>query len=87
MPAITDFVSLEGNGNVGVVTVDNPPVNALSVGVRAGIKEAIESAASDDTVQALCAGLCRPHVYRRRRHHGIRQAAAAAGTNGSHRDD
>ena len=59
MPAITDFVSLEVNGNVGVVTVDNPPVNALSVGVRAGIKEAIESAASDDAVQAIvlaCAG-------------------------------
>ena len=38
MTAITDFVSFEVNGNVGVITVDNPPVNALSVGVRAGIK-------------------------------------------------
>ena len=47
MRAITDFVSLEANGNVGVVTVDNPPVNALSVGVRTGIKEGIEAAASD----------------------------------------
>jgi len=59
MTAITDFVSLEVNGNVGVVTVDSPPVNALSVGVRAGIKGGIEAAAKDDAVQAIvlaCAG-------------------------------
>ncbi|MFB3088011.1 MAG: enoyl-CoA hydratase-related protein, partial [Acidiferrobacterales bacterium] len=59
MTAITEFVSFEVNGNVGVVTVDNPPVNALSVGVRAGIKGGIEAAVNDDAVQAVvlaCAG-------------------------------
>lgn len=59
MTAITDFVSFELNGNVGVVTVDNPPVNALSVGVRAGIKGGIETATRNDAVQAVvlaCAG-------------------------------
>ena len=59
MPTITDSVSLELEGNVGVVTVDNPPVNALSVRVRVGIKQGIEAAANDEAVQAIvlaCAG-------------------------------
>lgn len=59
MTAITDFVSFDVNGNVGVITVDNPPVNALSVGVRAGIKGGIEAAEADGAVQAVvlaCAG-------------------------------
>ena len=53
MTAITDLVSFEVNGNVGVITVANPPVNALSVGVRAGIKGAIEAAVEEDAVQAV----------------------------------
>ena len=30
MTAINDFVSYEAKGTVGVVTVNSPPVNALS---------------------------------------------------------
>jgi len=53
MTAITDFVSYEARGSVGVITVNNPPVNALSQGVRAGIKGGIEAAVADDSVSAI----------------------------------
>ncbi|MZR31794.1 3-hydroxyacyl-CoA dehydrogenase NAD-binding domain-containing protein [Sneathiella litorea] len=59
MTAITDFVSYEAHGTVGVITVDSPPVNALSQGVRAGIQGGIEAAVADDSVTAIvlaCAG-------------------------------
>ena len=36
-----------------VVTVNNPPVNALSAAVRIGLQDAISEAASDETVKAL----------------------------------
>ncbi|WP_288902057.1 3-hydroxyacyl-CoA dehydrogenase NAD-binding domain-containing protein [uncultured Sneathiella sp.] len=59
MTAITDFVSYEARGTVGVITVDSPPVNALSQGVRAGIQGGIKAAVADDSVNAIvlaCAG-------------------------------
>ncbi|MBO6824657.1 MAG: enoyl-CoA hydratase/isomerase family protein [Sneathiella sp.] len=59
MTAITDKVSYEAEGNVGVITVDNPPVNALAAAVRAGIKGGIEAANADDSVTSIvlhCAG-------------------------------
>ena len=49
MTAINEFVSYEAKGTVGVVTVNSPPVNALSQGVRAGIKGGIEAAVADIT--------------------------------------
>ena len=52
-------VSLARHASVAVITVDNPPVNALSQAVRAGLVETIESAESDDAVTAIvirCAG-------------------------------
>lgn len=42
-----------------IVTVDNPPVNALGATVRAGLKEAIEAAAQAGDIRAIvlnCAG-------------------------------
>ncbi|MEP3246619.1 MAG: 3-hydroxyacyl-CoA dehydrogenase NAD-binding domain-containing protein [Sneathiella sp.] len=53
MTAITDFVSYQAEGSVGVVTINNPPVNALSVGVRVGIKGGIEAANKDDSVSSV----------------------------------
>jgi len=44
---------------VGVITVDNPPVNALSQGVREGLKSALDRALADGGVASialLCAG-------------------------------
>ena len=52
-------VRLEKDTEIAVIIVDNPPVNALSQAVRAGILEAIEAADSDPEVAAIvlrCAG-------------------------------
>jgi 3-hydroxyacyl-CoA dehydrogenase len=56
---VNDVVKLENNDGIAVVTVDNPPVNALSAAVRRGIYDAIKSAGSDPQIQAIvltCAG-------------------------------
>lgn len=52
-------VSYENRGGVGVITITNPPVNALSQAVRAGLIDAFTTFAADDGAQAgvlLCAG-------------------------------
>ena len=48
--AVTDF-SVEGD--VGVVTLNSPPVNALSAQVREGLKGAFEAAIADPAVKAI----------------------------------
>ncbi|MFZ9053528.1 MAG: 3-hydroxyacyl-CoA dehydrogenase NAD-binding domain-containing protein [Woeseiaceae bacterium] len=51
-------VSYEIIDSIGVITVDNPPVNALSHAVREGILDAIQVTKSDESraVVILCAG-------------------------------
>jgi 3-hydroxyacyl-CoA dehydrogenase len=59
MPAITQFVDLDRRGRVAVVTVNNPPVNALSHGVRLGLRDGMHQAIADGQVQTIvltCAG-------------------------------
>src|SRR6202022_1530228 len=51
--SMTDLVHLTENGNVGVITINNPPVNALSPGVPEGISEALDQIAADDKVAAV----------------------------------
>jgi len=46
---MSDRVSYVTDSNIGVITVNNPPVNALSQAVRQGLLDAIRAAASDDT--------------------------------------
>jgi len=46
---MNDVVNYVTNGNIGVITVNNPPVNALSQAVRQGLLDAVRTAASDDT--------------------------------------
>ncbi len=56
---MTELVTLARHGNVALVTIDNPPVNALSHGVRVALLEVLGSASADDQVAALviaCAG-------------------------------
>ena len=56
---MNDVVSMQREGSVAIVSVDNPPVNALSQAVRAGIVEALVSAGNDPEVHAvvlICAG-------------------------------
>ena len=59
MAAVSESVSIENHGSVAVITVDNPPVNALSHHVRTGIVDGMEMAVADDSVSAIvltCAG-------------------------------
>src|SRR3954470_15964685 len=48
-----EFIRYETQNEVAVVTVDNPPVNALSPGVPEGIDAAIMRAAADPAARAV----------------------------------
>jgi 3-hydroxyacyl-CoA dehydrogenase len=50
---MSELVALGSHDNVAVVTIDNPPVNALSPGVPEGIRWCIETAAGDAAVSAI----------------------------------
>jgi 3-hydroxyacyl-CoA dehydrogenase len=59
MTKVNDVVELETRGEVAVVRIDNPPVNALSRGVRDGLYDALSKASADPNVKAIvlaCAG-------------------------------
>jgi len=59
MTAITRSVDLDRRGRVAVLTVTNPPVNALSQHVRQGLRDGVSQAIADSAVGALvivCAG-------------------------------
>ena len=59
MGSINASVDLQRDGELAVVTVDNPPVNALKHEVRAGLAEALRQARADGAVKAVvisCAG-------------------------------
>ncbi len=47
MGSINASVDLRRDGEIAVVTVDNPPVNALKHEVRAGLAEALAQARDD----------------------------------------
>ena len=52
-------VSIEKQGDIAVVTVDNPPVNALSQALRQGLWDAVDTLDADPQVAAVvlaCAG-------------------------------
>ncbi|HEV8487922.1 MAG TPA: 3-hydroxyacyl-CoA dehydrogenase NAD-binding domain-containing protein [Blastocatellia bacterium] len=49
---MSELVSLTRDGEVGIITVNNPPVNALSPGVPEGIAAALESIVADDEIKA-----------------------------------
>jgi 3-hydroxyacyl-CoA dehydrogenase len=59
MTALTKSVDLERRGRVAVITVNNPPVNALSQHVRQGLRNGVSQAVGDSAVSAIvitCAG-------------------------------
>ena len=53
MVALTTMVDYNVEQGVAVLTLNNPPVNALSQGVRQGLKEGVEKALADDSAQAI----------------------------------
>ena len=59
MTSINAVADLAIDGEVATVTINSPPVNALSQGVRDGIKRGVEAAIADAAVKAIliiCAG-------------------------------
>ena len=50
---MTDLVQFTKDNGIGVITINNPPVNALSPGVPEGISEALDQIAQDDSVKAV----------------------------------
>ncbi|WP_137702503.1 3-hydroxyacyl-CoA dehydrogenase NAD-binding domain-containing protein [Marimonas lutisalis] len=49
---MSDQVTLTRDGDIAVVTVDNPPVNALGTAVRQGLFKAMEEIDADDAIKA-----------------------------------
>jgi len=50
---MNDLVQLTKESDIAVITINNPPVNALSPGVPEGISEALDRIATDDSVKAV----------------------------------
>ncbi len=50
---MSDTVSYSTQGVIGLIKVNNPPVNALCQSVRAGLKESVENLLADDSVKAI----------------------------------
>ncbi len=50
---MSDLVQTSKDGDIGILTVNNPPVNALSPGVPEGILAGVEEFEKDDTVKAI----------------------------------
>src|SRR5260370_35826288 len=49
---MSDLVQLTKDKGIAIITINNPPVNALSPGVPEGIAEAIEQLQEDGDIQA-----------------------------------
>jgi 3-hydroxyacyl-CoA dehydrogenase len=59
MSAINAVTDLTREGDIAVITINSPPVNALSADVRNGIRDGVQQAGADDAVKAIvviCAG-------------------------------
>ena len=50
---MSELVSFIRDGEIGIITVNNPPVNALSPGVPEGIIASIDKAEGDEAVRAV----------------------------------
>src|SRR5467141_2234263 len=59
---MTTVVSTTRDAEVAVIAVNNPPVNALSQAVRAGLREAVGQADADASVRAVVI-LCRGRTF------------------------
>ena len=63
---MTDAVLRSTQGRIGILTVNNPPVNALAAAVRSGIKDGVEAFGKDANIDAIVLiGGGRKRVHRR----------------------
>jgi 3-hydroxyacyl-CoA dehydrogenase len=59
MTAVSQSVDLDRRGRIAVLTVNNPPVNALSQHVRQGLRDGVRAATADagaGAIVVVCAG-------------------------------
>src|SRR5882762_1406554 len=50
---MSELVKFSNQNGIGVITINNPPVNAISPGVPEGILAAVQQAQTDDSIKAL----------------------------------
>ncbi len=50
---MSDAVIRSTEGRIGILTINNPPVNALAAAVRAGIKDGVEAFGRDPNIDAI----------------------------------
>ncbi|MCJ8499206.1 3-hydroxyacyl-CoA dehydrogenase NAD-binding domain-containing protein [Desulfatitalea alkaliphila] len=62
MVAITEAVSLEKQGEIGLLWIDNPPVNALGYPVRKGMADGIAMAMGDAEIKAIVV-ICKGRTF------------------------
>jgi 3-hydroxyacyl-CoA dehydrogenase len=62
MIAVTEAVSLEKQGEIGMLWIDNPPVNALGYAVRKGMVDGITMAMADDEIKAVVV-ICKGRTF------------------------
>ena len=53
MTQINEKISIRIEGDIGFIVSDNPPVNALGIGVRQGLVGALEELNADPAVKAI----------------------------------
>ena len=53
MPTINEVTTLEVKDNVAVLTLNSPPVNALSANVREGLNNGVSAAIDDESVKSI----------------------------------
>ena len=53
MPAINEVTNLEIESNIAVLTLNSPPVNALSANVREGLHVGVKQAIEDEDTKAI----------------------------------
>ena len=53
MTSINEVTSLDIESNIALLTLNSPPVNALSLKVRQGLVSGLKDAISNDSVEAI----------------------------------
>ena len=62
MPTINEVTTLEVKDEVAVLTLNSPPVNALSANVREGLNNGISEALKNDSVKSIVIILSLIHI-------------------------
>ena len=53
MPAINEVTNIEVDSNIAILTLNSPPVNALSASVREGLHDGVKQTIEDESIKAV----------------------------------